>query len=1050
VEGPAAGVSAGTAERRPTRPFVGRAQELKDLDAGLAEATDGRGSLVLLAGEPGIGKTRLMAELGRRAADRDVLVVTGRCWEEGGAPPYWPWIQVIRSLGGDLERLAAATAPAGDRRPVGVVPQGDRLRLFDDVARLLSAAAEERPVLLTLDDVHAADEPSLLMLRFLGDALARSRVLVVASYRETERRLRHLAPLFAELARVGRRVALRGLTPAELAAYVTTVTGTPPAPETVTRLSTVTGGNPFFLGEVVRLLAAPEPAAYAPAGRDPLLQIPEEVRVLIRRRVAALSREAGTVLRIASVTGREFDLPVLQAASRIPTLRLVALLREAAAAGLLIDLGGAAHRHSFAHELVRETLYDDLTPGRRFSLHRDIGRLLVDLHGDDLGPHLSEVARHLALAAPVGNAAEAVDYLVRAGHHAAKLFAYEEATAHYLQALDLLPLDNGGPARRSDLLLRLGEAQWRAGDGAQARTTYEQAIELARRTGDGDVLARAALGYVTALGGFLLYARFEVGGTGVRLLEEALAVLPRQDSSLRALLMAHLALEMWSGNEPVDLRMTVSQDAIDMARRLGDSEALGTALHARHWALTTPGMARERLAQTEEMLHVATETRDATIEFLAHNARFHCFLELCDRRGMEAESLAMSELAARLRQPFYRWHTVCLQTLRATLDGRFADAERFPWIPRWRDALAAADLGDRAAARRELDTLGGDVGHLSRDGLWVLHLCALAETCVLAGDRRRAHQLYTALLPRAQDNAVSYTQQPFGPVALRLGQLAVLLGRWQDAEEHFSTALARCELLGARAIRIRVLLEHAAALAARREPADRSRLDALLGEADALCQELGTPELAARVADLRRSCGEPETAVFRREGATWTLAYGGTTVRLPDLKGLHYLRQLLRAPGREVHVLELVQAVEGVPGRPATAADDDLAETGAGTIPLLDAQAKAAYRRRLHELAAELAEARDWADTGRVERLEDEAEALRRELARAVGLGGRDRSAPTPAERARVSVTKSVRAAIKAIDRCAPSLGQHLADSVRTGRMCVYAPPAAAPPRWTV
>jgi len=543
----------------------------------------------------------------------------------------------------------------------------------------------------------------------------------------------------------------------------------------------------------------------------------------------------------------------------------------------------------------------------------------------------------------------------------------------------------------------------------------------------------------------------------------------------------------------------VSQDPIDMARRLGDSEALGTALHARHWALTTPGMARERLAQTEEMLHVATETRDATIEFLAHNARFHCFLEHCDRRGMEAESLAMSELAARLRQPFYRWHTVCLQTLRATLDGRFADAERlagealelgglrpsefaayvhryaqlfairwaqgrlhelwpdvsghaerFPWIPRWRDALAAADLGDRAGARRELDTLGGDVGHLSRDGLWVLHLCALAEACVLAGDRRLAHQLYTALLPRAQDNAVSYTQQPFGPVALRLGQLAALLGRWQDAEEHFSTALARCELLGARAIRIRVLLEHAAALAARREPADRSRLDALLDEADALCQELGTPELAARVAEVRRDCGERETAVFRREGAMWTLAYAGTTVRLPDLKGLHYLRQLLRSPGREVHVLELVQAVDGIPGpRPVTTVED-LAESGAEKIPLLDAQAKAAYRRRLHELAAEMDEARGWADAGRVELLEEEAEALRRELARAVGLGGRDRSAPTPAERARVSVTKSVRAAIKAIDRCAPSLGQHLADSVRTGRMCVYAPPAAAPPRWTL
>ena len=382
--------------------------------------------------------------------------------------------------------------------------------------------------------------------------------------------------------------------------------------------------------------------------------------------------------------------------------------------------------------------------------------------------------------------------------------------------------------------------------------TFEEAIECARRLGSGELLAQAALGYVTALGGFLLYARFEVGGTGVGLLEEALAALPPGDSSLRAHLLAHLALEMWSGTEPVERRVAVSQEAIEMARRLGDSEALVTALHSRHWALTTPGMARERLAHTEEMLRVAKETVNPEIEFLAHNARFHCYLELCDRRGMDAETpgddgdrraaaAAVLPLAHGLpadpardaRRPLWsmpsalpRRHSSSAGSARASTrptssatrrcsrsGGRRAafpssgpsiedHAERFPWIPRWRDALAAAERGDEQAARRELEHHAArGFADLPRDGLWILHLCSLADACVLVGDEDRALQLYELLLPHADDNAVSYTQQPFGPVALRLGKLAALLGRWKETDRHFATALARCELLGAHAIR---------------------------------------------------------------------------------------------------------------------------------------------------------------------------------------------------------------------------------------------------------
>ena len=174
------------------RVFVGRVHELADLASALDEAASGRGSLVLVTGEPGIGKTRLMNELGRVGRQRGVCLAAGRCWEERGAPPYWPWMQVIRTLGGNLEELVVpGGAKAGARSTAAaVMPEGERLRLFDAVGRFLGQASSKRPILVVLDDLHAWDESSLVLLRFLADVLAEARILVVASYRDAERRVR--------------------------------------------------------------------------------------------------------------------------------------------------------------------------------------------------------------------------------------------------------------------------------------------------------------------------------------------------------------------------------------------------------------------------------------------------------------------------------------------------------------------------------------------------------------------------------------------------------------------------------------------------------------------------------------------------------------------------------------------------------------------------------------------------------------------------------------------------------------------------------------------
>jgi predicted ATPase len=261
-----------TGARSSARTFVGRTQELSDLLAALDRAASGRGSLCLLSGEPGIGKTRLMSELGQLAADSGFRVVAGRCWEEGGAPPYWPWIQVLRSVGGDLEHLAAAPPPAGQVARGAVIPEAERIRLFDEVSRYLAAASSKRPLLVTLDDVHAADEPSLLLLRFMGEALEDAGILVVAAYRDGEPRVRELSEVFAELARVGARTSLRGLTPPEIEAYVAAVTGSQPTHDLVAQLHDITAGNPFFVEEVVRQLSAG--ARLGGSVKDPSLRIP--------------------------------------------------------------------------------------------------------------------------------------------------------------------------------------------------------------------------------------------------------------------------------------------------------------------------------------------------------------------------------------------------------------------------------------------------------------------------------------------------------------------------------------------------------------------------------------------------------------------------------------------------------------------------------------------------------------------------------------------------------------------------------------------------------
>ena len=356
------------AGRSSMRPFVGRVQELADLASALEEAASGRGSLVLLTGEPGIGKTRLMSEFARVAGQHGVRVVTGRCWEEGGAPPYWPWMQVVRSVGGDLERLAApADSHAGRRGAASaVVPEGERIRLFDAVGRFLAAASAERAA-----PRHARRRPRRRRAVAAAASLPRrqrSPRPVSCSWRPTERRRSGSASSVTSSPSSPaseRRIPLRGLTSADLEAYVGTVTGSQAdAPSRratardhrrqplLRRRDRPPAGGRRHAREPRRDDQGPLPPH---PGGGPSADPPPRGEPDAARRSA--------VLRVAAVIGREFDLHLLQRTSRLTPARLLAVLGEAAAVGVIAELPSTPRRYSFAHELVRETLYDDLPSG---------------------------------------------------------------------------------------------------------------------------------------------------------------------------------------------------------------------------------------------------------------------------------------------------------------------------------------------------------------------------------------------------------------------------------------------------------------------------------------------------------------------------------------------------------------------------------------------------------------------------------------------------------------------------------------------------------------
>jgi DNA-binding CsgD family transcriptional regulator/tetratricopeptide (TPR) repeat protein len=622
--------------------FVGRASELARLRARLDDARAGGGQLVLLTGEPGIGKTRLAEELGRHAEASGMRRAWARASEDTGSPPYWIFRQLIRSAGRAVPDLLAGRVAAGE-------PAQARFEAFEAVAEQLRADAEPDGLLMVLDDLQWADAASLALLVHLARGIGRSPTMILATYRDTDITGREaLSVTLSALAHEPSLTRLRlvGLTQPEVERQLAAVTGAPVSPELAGLVRRRSGGNPFFVAELGRMLDT--------AGEG----LPDAVVDALRSRLARLSGSCRALIATAAALGDTLDPVGLAEVSERPIVEVLADLDEAAAAGIVTGPDG----WRFGHDLVRQTARLNLPTAIRLGAHARLAAFLQSR--PDASARVAEIAHHWLESLPVGDPAQASDWAERAADEALEQLAWERASALYRQAHDA-----GAPltaSRRSRLLRGAAVAHLRGGEINLGTATLTDAADAAREAGDPAELGEIAL----AAESLTDWESFHRGSRSA-LAEEALAALPCGDHPLRARLLALQAtLGIFGGAEPEHL----SAEALAMAERLQDGQVLRSALRARQMVRSPPDGVHERLELGNRMLALGTADNDDDTALWGRLWRFDALAMLGRLDHAEAELRPMRVLAERGRRPIARWHYLRNQAAIDIARGRFEDA----------------------------------------------------------------------------------------------------------------------------------------------------------------------------------------------------------------------------------------------------------------------------------------------------------------------------------------------------------------------------------------
>ena len=914
--------------------LVGREAELGVLAESLGGALEGRPLVVLCQGEPGIGKTRLVQELVGVGTARGALCAWGLATDSLGAPPYWEWWQILRTLAtdvdvariaqdqrlhGDLARLAPDVFPSEGSPDALAASVDDRFRQFDAMARLLQEVCRLRPLVLVLDDVHWSDKPSLLLLNHVARSLSHERLLIVASSRPTEQRHSEI------LGRLAREpcttvLELRGLPAAAVGRQLATVLDGDVDLTALANVMALTGGNPFFVGEVARAMAD------ARSGRR-FIAVTPTVRAVIADRLAQLSDRCIAFLQAAAVVGREFDVATVAEMMGTSPAASLDLVSEATQAGL-VEPHEPPHEHQFVHALVRDAIEAGLAPTDRLSLHRGAAEAMERQHGHALGPRLFDVARHWAEASIAGDALTAVGWSLRAGEEAMRQLAYEDAARLFRQALRIGGAGIDRP-ERCRILLSTGRALDLSGDLDGRLEVCLDAAALGRELGRPDLIAEAAL-TMEAVGTRRsdLVAR--------ELCEEALEGLARDATALRARVTARFVETFVFMRQPEPVAVA-SEEALELAEQSGDHRAIAAALRARQVVCVGPEGLEERIALAGRMLRLGRESRNPQVEMWAHLWRIDAGLEQGDL-GVVAESIELLSLTAqRVRGPMARFEVARCRAVLAQAQGRFVDAldreteafailgptdhdERFTFRSAMTMNVAHHAGGDNDAIA-SFDYSGAPEGHAEMIGF--IGQIALARALVSADRLADSAQVYRGLGPvrrwdppphvvlcgyafglgvaaalgESDDAAVLYdllapyrghhvasgmtAMVYFGPVELWLGVGAGHLRRLDQAVQHLEYAEHACAENGATAFRVEAQYELARALTARGRPGDVERARSLLAAARAKAGTLGMAALGEKITSLRRRVerADPTRALTRREREVADLVSQGLTNR---------------------------------------------------------------------------------------------------------------------------------------------------------------------------
>ena len=633
------------------------------MERRLGEARRGQGGVVLVSGEAGIGKTRLVRAAADLAAARGFRVAWGLC-VDGTAPAFWPWTQILREAGNG-SGLLSETPPAPGEDPGAAL-----FGLYEQVVDVLTGV--EAPLAIVLDDLHWADVSSLRLLDFIAESAVRHRLLVFVTCRpEPGDHPDSLRDTLAVLSRSGERLELPPFTAGDVASYLRTKK-VAEEPRLIEALVERTGGNPFYLGEVLRLRGSEK-------------AVPSGARDVIERRVARLPEETRALLRTAAVVGRDLGIDLLETVTDTTAEQVMASLEPAVATGLLVEPpAGADYR--FSHALVREALYAGLSRLERSRLHLRVGEALEPVLPES---ESATLAHHFAQAGRLGGADKTVKHASRAARHATGQLAHIEAADFWTLALSALPPGRDG--ERARLLTELGQAHRAVGRPRDARRDWAEAIRLARGTGDREALIRA----VTAIGGPSLWNWRPYGvvdGDMVAIIEDLLDG-PLSDAD-RAALLGALALELHYGTRSAEGERHAAE-AVDIARRAGDLPLLARTMNNYLLAAFRPGRNAERRTVAEELANLPG--LPAGGEVMARVFLMSCLLRDGNLPGWDRELARCEALLDAAPRPELESMVRIAQTARSTLDGRWDEAEEL--LAKYGDMQFGATLWGKSFRR---------------------------------------------------------------------------------------------------------------------------------------------------------------------------------------------------------------------------------------------------------------------------------------------------------------------------------------------------------------